>query len=412
MNKRRKRTNNKKPQNFISSFFCSLKEMPIERKKHMKIVFVSCVLAWIILIILICSIISSIRVSFNDANSSTTSGTTQKETDKKSKNDDYLETILQESDDAGKDYIDETLFLGDSNTVRMMLYGFTSLDNTAAAVSMGIQHVPTKKMCFFKGYEGGVTVPKAVELMQPRRIVITYGTNNALGSVTGFIKDYKNSLDEIHEAYPEADIIINAVPPVAKNRSNPGVTMKTIAAFNDALIELAEDEGYKFVNTAEVLINEKTGYAKAGYTIGDGIHLSKNAFTAMFDYIRTHSYITEDTRPKLKKVPARLETPLHIINEDPLDLDYDQSSIPTTPSPSPSPSATPEPTPSATPKPTKTPAPTPVPTKKPATPPPVTTPPTTPPPATPPPATPPPATPPPATPPPATPPPLPTAPPV
>ncbi len=345
-------------------------------------------------------------------NSSSISDTTTKKHDKKKpKNNDYLETVLQESDDAGKDYIDETLFLGDSNTVRMMLYGFTSLDNTAAAVSMGIQHVPTKKMCFFKGYEGGVTVPKAVELMQPRRIVITYGTNNALGNVSGFIKDYKNSLDEIHEAYPEADIIINAVPPVAKNRSNPGVTMKTIGAFNDALIELAEDEGYKFVNTAEVLTDEKSGYAKSGYTIGDGIHLSKNAFTAMFDYIRTHSYITEDTRPKLKKVPSRLETPLHIINEDPLDLDYDQSSMPLTSSPSPSPSATPEPTPSATPKPTKTPAPTPTPTKKPTPPPPVTTPPTTPPPATPP-ATPPPATPPPATPPPATPPPLPTAPPV
>ena len=31
----------------------------------------------------------------------------------------YSSTILEESEDAGQDYVDETLFLGDSNTARM-----------------------------------------------------------------------------------------------------------------------------------------------------------------------------------------------------------------------------------------------------------------------------------------------------
>ncbi|MEG2192851.1 MAG: Ig-like domain-containing protein, partial [Oscillospiraceae bacterium] len=51
----------------------------------------------------------------------------------------------------------------------------------------------------------------------------------------------------------------------------------------------------------------------------DGVHLNKAGMQAMFDYIRTHAYITKDTRPKpLTKVPKRDETPTGIISQDPL----------------------------------------------------------------------------------------------
>ena len=53
--------------------------------------------------------------------------------------------LLAETDDAGEQYINDTLFIGDSNTVRMMNYGITSLDNTIAVVGMGIQSVKTLK---------------------------------------------------------------------------------------------------------------------------------------------------------------------------------------------------------------------------------------------------------------------------
>ncbi len=235
---------------------------------------------------------------------------------------DYGSTILEESKDAGQDYIDNTLFIGDSNTVRMMAYGHITLENTIGVISMGIQHVPTKKCVYFKGKNGPVTVPEAVAIMQPQRIIITYGTNNTIGwSSETFIKEYKEALEAITEAWPYADIIINAVPPVDKYRQNTGITMQTIDSFNKALAEMAEELGYKFLDSSEVLKDETTGFAKTDFTYSDGVHLNKKAMEALFTYIRTHSYITEDRRPTpLKAVPDRLETPPDIITEDPLKV--------------------------------------------------------------------------------------------
>ncbi|MBR5521036.1 MAG: Ig-like domain-containing protein [Oscillospiraceae bacterium] len=229
-------------------------------------------------------------------------------------------TILMETDDAGQEYLDGTLFIGDSNTVRSMMYGHTTWDNVVAAVSMGVQHIPTLKMTYFKGMKDAVTVPDAVEIIQPQRIIITYGTNNTIGYETEtFIEKYKTGLDAIKEKWPHADIIINSIPPIDKQRENLAVTMQVIDKFNKALAEFAKEEGYKFLNSTEVLKDEETGFAKKDYTIGDGVHLSKIGMDTMFNYFRTHAYITEDKRPKpLKDVPEREETPTGVISQDPL----------------------------------------------------------------------------------------------
>ena len=47
-------------------------------------------------------------------------------------------TILPETEDAGEAYIDNTLFIGDSNTYRMEVLGKTTWQNNLSAVGMGI----------------------------------------------------------------------------------------------------------------------------------------------------------------------------------------------------------------------------------------------------------------------------------
>lgn len=227
------------------------------------------------------------------------------------------ETIAVEGTDAGQEYIDETLFIGDSNTVRMMNYGFTSLNNTLAVTGMGIQSVESLKCIEFEGKSSPVTIIEAVKIMQPKRIIITYGTNNASGmEVDSFIKKYKEVLSSIHEAYSYADIIINSVPPFHKVNSYPNLKMSNIDKYNVALCEMANELGYKFLDTASVLKDENTGYAKDEYTVNDGIHITKAGFEAMFLYIRTHSVINEDTRPKpLKDVPKQKGT-VYVISND------------------------------------------------------------------------------------------------
>lgn len=220
----------------------------------------------------------------------------------------YDGTVLVESEDAGQKYLDETLFVGDSNTARMVDFGVSTLKNNLGVVGMGVQHVTGSACVQFKGY-GYIYVPKAVSLMQPKRIIITFGTNNAYETTDTFIKWYKSALDAITEVWPYADIIINAVPPVAKTRSYPNITMKTIDSFNKALVQLARDEGYQFLDSSEAL-KGTDGYAKEGYMEKDGIHLTQKGMTVLTDYFRTHPYETQDRRPKpLSTVPTHYATP-------------------------------------------------------------------------------------------------------
>lgn len=233
--------------------------------------------------------------------------------------------LLPETDDAGEAYINNTLFIGDSNTVRMMNYNITSLDNTIAVVGMGIQSVKTLKCVQFSGYNSPVTMIDAVKLMQPQRIIITFGTNNANGmDVNTFIDKYEEALLAIHEAYSYADILINSIPPIAINNSYPTLKQSNIDEFNDALLKMSKRLGYKYIDSASVMKDTASGYAKNGYTVGDGIHISDKGFAAMFTYIRTHhSTVLTDKRPKpLSSIPKQIKATYVIdssgkMNDDP-----------------------------------------------------------------------------------------------
>ena len=98
---------------------------------------------------------------------------------------------------------------------------------------------------------------------------------------------------------------MNAIPPLGQQHSNQNLTQTQVDEYNKALVQMCQDNGWKFLNSAEVLKDSSTGYAKSGYVLSsDGIHLTEQAMDALFTYIRTHSYIAEDTRPALTAVPT------------------------------------------------------------------------------------------------------------
>ena len=237
-------------------------------------------------------------------------------------------TILPETADAGRSYVDETLFIGDSNTARYLLYAnetgtaFTSLNNNIGVVSMGVGSITSLKCEKFKGSSAMYTVPDAVAMLKPKRIIICYGTNNLSGSstdATNYIKTYLQGLQAIQTAWPYCDIIVSAIPPLDRQRENTNLTMTQVDAYNAALVQMCEENGFKFLNSAEVLRDNATGWAKKDYTLSDGVHLSKEAVTAYFTYVRTHAYAAEDRRPQpLGTIPTPDGVPANLINKDPI----------------------------------------------------------------------------------------------
>lgn len=306
----------------------------------------------------------------------------------------YDGTVLEDTKDAGESYIESTLFLGDSNTARFLAVinsdtkkTFTSKSNTIGVVGMGIDAIASFPCMDFS--TGRYSMPQSVAILQPERVIITMGTNNLYGSSTetkSFIERYQKGIQAVEKAYPSVDIIVNAIPPVSKNTTYTNVKMVQIDAYNKAIAKMCQDNDWKFLDSSEALKDEKTGYAKDGYMISDGLHLSEKGLRALFEYIRTHSYITDDDRPKpLAAIPNIIGVPDGLIKTDPLTnseykedpLTAETEAVPditptptATPSEEPEETATPSPTPSATPTPTPaaTPTPTPEVTPTPATP--------------------------------------------
>lgn len=226
----------------------------------------------------------------------------------------YDGTLLTETTDGGEAYLKETIFIGDSNTYRLATYSLTSWQNNLSAVGMGIQHVTGTPSMYFKGMADPVYMARAVAMMQPRRIVITYGTNNTDSAVDTFKNQYRSALEAIKKEWPYADIIINAIPPVAIFRANAAATQKSIDAFNKALADLAREDGYQFLNSSEVLKDPTTGFARTDYMIGDGLHLNEDGAKALMGYVRTHTHIVADTRPALTELPLHQPTPEALFN--------------------------------------------------------------------------------------------------
>ena len=215
--------------------------------------------------------------------------------------------LLPETADAGESYQKETLFLGDSNTVRLYANGLISLQQFCAKEGIGTHAALNEGIVTFKKDSSTYTIAQAVAKMKPRRVVIMLGTNDTGMSVDEFIKNYTALVQAIQESYPYTDIIVNTVPPVPANHANyPNMDQTKIDDFNMALLSMCEQMGLKFLNSAEAL-KDANGYGREDYYQTGDIHLKPVGLKAMLSYLRTHAYQTDDRRPDTANIPTRAE---------------------------------------------------------------------------------------------------------
>ena len=215
--------------------------------------------------------------------------------------------LLTETADAGNAYQEQTLFIGDSNTVRLYANGLISLQQFCAKEGIGTSAALNEGIVTFKRDDNRYTIAQAVAKMKPRRVVIMLGTNDNGMNTEDFISNYTALVQAIQASYPYTDIIVNTVPPVPSNHSNyPNMDQTRIDDFNMALLTMCEQLGVKFLNTAEAL-KDANGYGNVDYYQSGDIHLKPAGLKVLLKYLRTHAYETEDRRPDTSNIPTRAE---------------------------------------------------------------------------------------------------------
>ena len=179
---------------------------------------------------------------------------------------------LREGERMGDDFFSDAAMVGNSLVDGMML---------CAGIPMS----------YYGKTSGTVRMNRVSEMLQRQygKVYIQLGINDIGGAKSAFIDGYRDIIDRIRTALPEADVYVMAITPVTKARSSEGTfTMAKIREFNSALYDLAEEMQCWYIDCCEPLCDAE-GYLPTKYGGWDGSpHLDASGYVAWAEVIRTH----------------------------------------------------------------------------------------------------------------------------
>lgn len=223
------------------------------------------------------------------------SGQAESETSK----DDDTDIILKSTSDAGQEYIDKIVFLGDSTSYGLCANGvimrnqvWTGLSGTVPTLSLYTTINQTK--IYYPDEDCYLTIGEAAAKKKPEYLVITLGINGGVADYfeeKQFKASYRKVIEAIKENSPETVIILQNIFPVASIASETykTITNEKIDTANEWVKDLAREYSLKYLNSQEVL-KGVDGYMPLSYQNGDGLHLSLSGSQVVIKYIKEHAY--------------------------------------------------------------------------------------------------------------------------
>lgn len=203
-------------------------------------------------------------------------------------------TVLAQDADQGPTYLADFVFLGDGTTYVLGSTGtlpMTQIWSTEGGTLNLSDHAAT----YIDYYADGDTpqemlIYNAAAVRQPKYVVISLGLNGLTYLTEAEFKQaYTDLIQSIRTASPNTGILCQSILPVIDTLSGD-VKNDRIQRANQWILDIAEETGTRYLNTAELLMDE-TGNLRSEYAAADGILLSEAGCQAVLTYVRTHPYI-------------------------------------------------------------------------------------------------------------------------
>lgn len=205
---------------------------------------------------------------------------------------------LTETPDAGREYLDKLIFLGDSTTYGIGVYynyGYTDLCPptqvwTPASGTLTLSYYNIATIVYPETKEE-ISIVDAVERAKPEYLLVTLGVNGiSFMDEEWFKTDYTAMVRSIQDASPDTKIILNSIYPVAASYKHKGdINNDKINAANGWIEQIAADTGCRFLYSFEAVVGADGNLPEESQN-GDGLHLTGEAFGKVMQYIRTHAY--------------------------------------------------------------------------------------------------------------------------
>ena len=201
-------------------------------------------------------------------------------------------TWLPQTEDAGQEYIDKLVFIGDSTTYGLKAYEVVN-DSQVWTPSSGTLALFNQSFATIVYPKTGAEIPivDAVKDAQPEYLVLTIGVNGvAMMDEDSFKSEYTDLIHRIQAASPDTKIICNSIYPVEASyeAKDNGINNAKIDAANIWIYDIAEATGTHYTDSATQL-KGSDGCLNPEYGNGDGLHLCPAGFNLVLEYLRTHA---------------------------------------------------------------------------------------------------------------------------
>lgn len=141
-------------------------------------------------------------------------------------------------------------------------------------------------------YEGEkISFGEAMERAQPRVLVLSFGLNGITRwsrDPDAFLSNYRAFIEGIRARSPNTKIILQSVYPVGENSSfslSRDALNEQIHNLNANIASLEKEyENVDYVNSASLLM-DANGALLSSYDIGDGIHLTNQAYQSILRFL-------------------------------------------------------------------------------------------------------------------------------
>ena len=186
------------------------------------------------------------------------------------------------------DYFADVLFLGDSRTHGLQLYGGLTEGTYFHAVGATVESVFSKAT---QELENGKRVPmvEALAGQECKKVYVMLGVNE-LGwpLAEKFREQFSLLVDRIREELPDAEVVIQSILPVSakQDAKKTYVNNGRIVTYNTLLEELAQEKKCPYLNVAEAVVDE-TGCLRPELT-SDGVHLNIAGSKEWVAYLKSH----------------------------------------------------------------------------------------------------------------------------
>ena len=180
-----------------------------------------------------------------------------------------------------KDYFEDSLFIGDSISTGISLYGFLDSENVFATQGLAPSTVLTTEI-------DGKTFSDKIASFKPGKIFIMLGTNSVGYADAEYLVESMETLISDITSTCKSKVYVLSIPPVTKDaeadQSNY-LTIEAINEYNKKLKEIVNSTSAEFIDFNAVL-SDADGYFNEDYAEMDGIHFMGSTYQVMLSYLQ------------------------------------------------------------------------------------------------------------------------------